>query len=68
MLAASIYTKHGQIQNDKMTVKDYTFFTKHHAYRKTLKYKLCRVLDPSKKVPDLDCGVQDLLLQVVDLK
>jgi len=25
-------------------------------------------VDPSKKVPDLNCGVQDLLLQVVDLK
>jgi len=56
-----------------MTVKDYTFFTKHHAYR--TKYsnracKLCRVVDPCKKVPDLNCGrgVQDLLLEVVDLK
>jgi len=26
------------------------------------------VVDPSKKVPDLNCGVQDLLLEVVDLK
>jgi len=26
------------------------------------------VLDPSKKVPGLNCGVQDLLLDVVDLK
>jgi len=35
-----------------------------------LKYKLCRVVDPSKKVPDLNCEVQDLflLLEVVDLK
>jgi len=27
-----------------------------------------RVVDPSKKVPDLNCEVQDLLLEVVDLK
>ena len=40
----------------------------HRAYRKKLKYKLRRVVDPSKKVPDLKCGVQDLLLEVVDLK
>ena len=26
------------------------------------------VLDPSKKVPNVNCGVQDLLLDVVDLK
>ena len=26
------------------------------------------MVDPSKKVPDLNCEVQDLLLQVVDLK
>ena len=25
-------------------------------------------MDPSKKVPDLNCAVQDLLLEVVDLK
>jgi len=66
MLVTSIYTKHGQMQ---MTVKDYIFFTKHHAYRKILKYELCRVVNPgSRKVSDLNCGVQDLLLQVVDLK
>jgi len=64
MLATSIYTKHEQMQ---MTVKDY-IFTKHHAYRKILKYKLCKVMNPSRKVSDLNCGVQDLLLQVVDLK
>ena len=29
---------------------------------------MCRVVNPSKKVPDLNCGVQDLLLKVVDLK
>jgi len=27
-----------------------------------------RVVDPSKKVPDLNCEVQDQLLEVVDLK
>jgi len=26
------------------------------------------VVNPSKKVPDLNCEVQDLLLEVVDLK
>ena len=50
-----------------MTVKDYIFFTNHHAYRKILKYELCRMADPTKKVPDLNCEVQDLLLDVVDL-
>jgi len=44
------------------------FFTKQHARRKILKYKMCRVVDPSKKVPDLKCEVQDLLLEVVHLK
>jgi len=50
-----------------MITKEYVF-TKHHAYRKILKYKLCRVVEPSKKVPDLSYEVQDLLLEVVDLK
>ena len=27
-----------------------------------------RVVDPRKKVPDLNCEVRDLLLEVVDLK
>jgi len=27
-----------------------------------------RMVDPSRKVPDLNCEVQDLLLEVVDLK
>ena len=36
--------------------------------KKILKYKLYRVVDPSKKVPGLNCGVQELLLEVVDLK
>ena len=53
--------------NEKMTVKDYIFW-KHHAYRKILKYTLRRVVDPSKKVPDLNCRVQDLLLEVVNFK
>jgi len=35
---------------------------------KILKYKQCRVVDPSKKVPELNCEVEDLLLEVVDLK
>jgi len=35
---------------------------------KILKGKLRRVVDPSKKVPDLNCEVQNLLLEVVDLK
>jgi len=45
-----------------------TFFTKTSRIEKIFKYKLCRVVDPSKKVPDLDCKVQDLLIEVVDLK
>jgi len=53
--------------NDKMTVKDY-IFTKHHAYRKIPKYKLYRNGKRCKKVPDLNCEVQNLLLEVVDLK
>ena len=51
-----------------MTVKDYIFFTKHHAYRKILKYKLSIAVNPSKKVPDLNSEVQDLVLEAVDLK
>jgi len=67
--ACSIYPHQAETNaNDKKTVKEYIFFTKHHAYRKILKYKLCRVVDPSKKVPDLNCEVQDLLLEVADLK
>ena len=50
-----------------MTVKDYIFY-KTSCIEKILKYKLCRVADTSKKVPGLNCDVQDLLLQVVDLK
>jgi len=26
------------------------------------------VVDPSKKMPDLNCEVQDVLLEIVDLK
>ena len=53
-----------------MTVNDYIFIYKtSFIEKKILKYrpKLCRVVDPCKKVPDLICGVQDLLLKVVDL-
>jgi len=53
--------------NDKMAVKDY-IFTKRFAYRKILKYKLRKVADPSKKVSDLNCEVQHLLLEGVDHK
>ena len=31
-------------------------------------YKLFTVVDPSRKVLDLNCEVYDLLLEVVDLK
>ena len=51
-----------------MIAKDYSLFTKHHAQRKILKYKQCRVVDSSKKVLDFNCEVHDLLLEVVDLK
>ena len=67
MLETSIHTKHGRMQMKKMTVKNY-IFTKYHAYRKMPKYKLYRNGKRCKKVPDLNCGVQDLLLEVVDLK
>ena len=51
-----------------MTVKDYVC-TKHHAYRKKYSNINCAELwIPAKKVTDLNCGVQDLLLEVVDLK
>ena len=52
-----------------MTVKDYIFIYKTLCiHGKILKYKLRRVVNPSKKVLDLNCAVQDLLLEVVDLK
>jgi len=51
-----------------MAVKDYLFYKTSCTEKKTLKYKLRRVVAPGKKVPDLNCGVQDLLLEVVDLK
>ena len=54
--------------NDKMILKDYIFFYKTSCIEKILKYKLCRLVDPSKKVPDINCEVRDLLLEVVDLK
>jgi len=53
-------------QNDREGLH---FFLQNVMHReKILKYKLCRVMDPSKKVPDLNCEVEDLLLEVVDLK
>jgi len=48
-------------------MKDYIFY-KTSCIEKILKYKLRRVVDTSKKVPDPNCGVQDLLFEVVDLK
>ena len=51
-----------------MTVKVYIFLQNVMHREKILKYKLCRVVDPSKKVPELNCEVEDLLLEVVDLK
>jgi len=39
-----------------------------HGDEKILKYKLCRAVDPCKNVPDLNCEIHDLLLDVVDLK
>ena len=123
-LATSIHTKHGHMQMTKWPRRT-TLFAKHHAWRKLLKYKLCRVVDSyrleawraetrarraksrggipdhrtgvfehsrhsvwllwhsnsiwcsdstqqwwiaAKKVLDLNCKVQDLLLEVVDLK
>jgi len=50
-----------------MTVNVYIFFYKTSCIEKNT-YILLRVVDPSKKVPDLNCEVQDLLLEVVDLK
>ena len=54
--------------NDKMTVKDYIFLQNIMHREKILKYKLYTVVDPRKKVPDFNCEVRDLLLEVVDLK
>jgi len=54
--------------NDKKIAKDYILFTKHHAQRKILKYKQCRVVDSSKKVLDFNCEVHDLLLEALDLR
>jgi len=51
-----------------MAVKDYFFYKTSCTDKKALKYKVRRVVDPSKTVPDLNCEVQDLLLEVVDLK
>ena len=54
--------------NDKMTVKDYIFYKTLCICRKILNIITVQSVDPNKKVPDLNCGVQDLLLEVVDLK
>ena len=43
--------------NDKITARDYEQLIPPST-----------VVDPSTKVPDLNCEVQDLLLEVVDLK
>ena len=47
------------------TVKDYFL---QNIMRREKHSNMYRVVNPSKKVPDLNCGVQDLLLKVVDLK
>ena len=44
------------------------FIYKTSCVEKNTQIKLCRVVEPSKKVPDVNCDVQDLLLEVVDLK
>jgi len=51
-----------------MTVTDYIFLQNIMHREKMLRYKLCRVVDPSKKVPDLNCKLQDRLLDVVYLR
>jgi len=51
-----------------MTVKDYIFYKTLCIRRKILNIITVQSVDPNKKVPDLNCGVQDLLLEVVDLK
>jgi len=58
MLAASIHTKHGQMQNnDKMTVNDYTAMDSTQQSGGS-----------QQELPDVKCEVPDLLLDVVDLK
>jgi len=52
-----------------MSVKDYISFTKHHAHRETYSnIKCAEWWIPEKKMPDLNCAVRDLLLEVVGLK
>ena len=52
-----------------MTVKDYIFLQNIMHTEKYSNINCARVVNPiSRKVSDLNCGVQDLLLQVVDLK
>jgi len=48
-IEGTIHTKQTNA-NDKITVKDY-IFNKKSCMEKILKYKLCRVVDHSKKVP-----------------
>ena len=67
--ACSIYLHQAWTNaNDKMTVKDYIFYKTLCIRRKILNIITVQSVDPNKKVPDLNCGVQDLLLEVVDLK
>jgi len=67
--ACTIYPHQARTNaNDKMTVTDYIFLQNIMHREKMLRYKLCRVVDPSKKVPDLNCELQDRLLDVVDLR
>jgi len=51
-----------------MTVQDYIFVQNIMHREKYSNNKLCRVVNSSKKVPDLSCEVHDLLLEIVDLK
>jgi len=53
---------------DKMSVKDYIFLQNIMHREKHLKVNCTEWWIPAKKVPDLNFGVQDLLLEVVDLK
>ena len=57
------------LQTDKVTVEDTrtTFCTKHHA-EKYSNINSAEWRIPAKKVPDLNCEVHDLLLDVVDIK
>ena len=50
-----------------MTVKDSIFYET-SCIEKNTQIQTVQMVDPSKKVPDLNCELQDLLLEVVDLK